>query len=202
LLNGIIPKRIPPDKVENSESDELTSYQAPWLIVRALLALPFTFLFLLMSDIRWTSEGVERGPSTYLSFIPANCLVLMHVVLLSMWWTSFCLRIRGLSRTTVKFRLLCPLWLSALWAPKPPEHIDRSRPTGKHKRDAKQQQLSAALDEFAKGPSLKDRLLHRQPSARNRKFLLAALQIATSLSTNSIPNISLSCYRCLRNDLQ
>jgi hypothetical protein len=85
LLNGIIPKRIPPDKLENSESDELTSYQAPWLIVRELLALTFTFLFLLLADIRWTSEGVERGPSMYLTFIPANCLVLTQVVLLSMW---------------------------------------------------------------------------------------------------------------------
>jgi hypothetical protein len=201
LLNGVLQKRIPPDKTSMQQNDELTSIQAPWLIVRAFLALPFTFLFFLLSDIRWTSEGVERGPSTYLSFIPANRLVLTQVVLVSMWWTSFCLRIRGLSRTAVSYRPLCPLWLSALWEPKPPERIDRGRPKGKNKHEVKQQQLQAALAQFAKGPSFKDRLLRRQPSGRNRKFLLAALQIATSLSTNSIPNISLSCDRCLRSDL-
>jgi hypothetical protein len=119
-----------------------------------------------------------------------------------MWWTSFCLRIRGFSRTAVSYRPLCPLWLSALWEPKPPELIDCGRPKGKNKRKVKQQQLQAALEQFAKGPSLKDRLLRRQPSAQNRKFLLIALQIATSMSTNSIPNISLLCDQCLRSDLR
>jgi hypothetical protein len=118
-----------------------------------------------------------------LSFIPANYLVLTQVMLLSMWWTSPCLRIRGFSRTAVKYRPLCPSWLSTLWTPKPPERIDCGRPTGKNKREIKQQRLKAALELFAKGPSLKDRLLRRQPSARHRKFLLAALQIATSQRT-------------------
>jgi hypothetical protein len=93
-----------PDKTPMHQDGELTSsIQLPWLIVCTLLALPFTFLFLLLSDIRWTSEGVEHGPSTHLSFIPANCLVLTHVVLLLMWWTSFCLRICGLFRMAVKY---------------------------------------------------------------------------------------------------
>jgi hypothetical protein len=102
---------------------------------------------------------------------------------------------------TIKFQPLFPLWLSALWKPKPPEHIDHGRPTRKHKHDTKQQQLAAALDKFAKGPSLKNHIFHHPPSLQHQKFLLGALQIAASLSSTGIPNFSLSCDHCLRNDL-
>jgi hypothetical protein len=140
-----------------------------------------------------------RGLQDNIAFIPANVLVLTNVVLISMWWTYLCRRIRGPSWG--KFSFL-PHWLLVLWEPKPPERIDRGRPTGKNKREKKQQQLQAALDEFSKGPSLTDRLLNRAPTKRHRKFLLSALQIATAISKNGIPNLSLAGERCLRRDLR
>jgi hypothetical protein len=97
---------------------------------------------------------------------------------------------------------VCPSWLSdLLWKPKPPERIDRSRPTGKYKREQKQQALEVALKQFAAGPTFFDRLLHRKPTRKHRKFLLAALQIATAISKQGVPNLSIAGDRCLRRDL-
>jgi hypothetical protein len=98
---------------------------------------------------------------------------------------------------------VCPSWLSdLLWKPKPPERIDRSRPTGKYKREQKQQALEVALKQFAAGPTFFDRLLHRKPTRKHRKFLLAALQIATAISKQGVPNLSIAGDRCLHRDLR
>jgi hypothetical protein len=169
------------------------------LIVCAILALPFTLLFLCGSDICWNSEGVERELQDNIAFIPTNLLVLTNVVLISMWWTYLCRRIRGPSWGNPSF---LPHWLSVQWKPKPPERIDRGRPCGKNKREQKRQQLQVALEVFAKGPSLTDRIFHHNPTKRHRKFLLSALQIATAISKKGIPNLSIAGDRCLRRDMR
>jgi hypothetical protein len=93
------------------------------LIACAILALPFSLAFLLLSEIIWKSEGAERGPNESLSFLPSTYMVLTNVIQLSMWWVAFCLRLRGFFTGGSRVNRFCT-WLSKLWTPRPLERID------------------------------------------------------------------------------
>jgi hypothetical protein len=131
-------------------------------------------------------------------------LVLTDNVQLLMWWTSFCLHIRGFLRTDLRPITLpsCSTWLSQLWKAPPPERIDHGRPTGSNKAQQRQQRYQQALDELARGPPFIDRILHRPPKIQQRKLLLRALQIAATIATVGVPTITLSEDRCLHQRLR
>jgi hypothetical protein len=174
-----------------------------WLIVWAVLALPFSLAFLVASEISWEAEGATRGTPCHLTFIPVCYLVLTNNIQVSMWWTNLCLRIRGIIWTDKSnLRLLSsPVWLSELWQPRPPERIDRERPTGCNKKEQRDKRFQRDLEELARGPLITDRLLRRSPSLHHQKLLLRALQIAATLATTSVPNNSLSGDRDFRRTL-
>jgi hypothetical protein len=112
LLNGFLTHRTPPDKINDSISLVTTKTRPNtlWLIARAILALPISLVFLLASEIVWKTEGVfERGPNESLSFLPYIYMVLTDMVQLSMWWTAFCLRIRGYLPVVIEQRFVLGL---------------------------------------------------------------------------------------------
>jgi hypothetical protein len=196
LLNGILFHREPPDIffADDTSPNPQPPVASPiWLIVWAILAVPFSLCFLLASEISWKAEGATRGP-TYspLSFLPACLLVMTNTIQLSMWWISFCRRIRGLTS-----------WNGDnTWRERPPERIDR-RPTGRHKQDQRTRQYEQTLDELRRGPSFLDRVLRRPATVRQRRLLLRALHIASMLATSgAIPTITLSSDRSLRQRLR
>jgi hypothetical protein len=128
-------------------------------------------------------------------------MVLTDTVQLSMWWTAFCLRIRGYVTGGYHVSRI-RTWLLNLWKPQPPERIDRGRPKGTNKSAQRQKRFDAELTELVRPPNLFKRVTGRRSLAKHCRLLLLGLQASARIQSRDIPSFTLSSDWCIRQRLR